>query len=346
MRFFKHLLLIVGLFASVQANAQKDIIFSQYQMSPLTLNPALAGAYEGTYRVGAMRRNQWDVIDPTFGTTLAFVDAPLIMVGKRNWIGAGVMYYKDKAGDKQFAGESTKGGGITQSQTSLSAAFHYALDKKYKNIFTFGLKIGGSGITYDNNGETFTQLSGGAKLTDVKKKNFVDFGAGVMLKSKIDKKSTFSAGLSIDHINKPNISLISTTSRVPLNALTTVHLDYSRDLNKKLSLMPSLLYRQVSGSKDLTLQALFGYKLDPTKRPDLILKGGVGYRTGVGSNNYNNLEILLGADYKTFRFSFAYDLPRADLKIPVNSSMELGLHYTGKIYKKPVTKGAHFCPKY
>ncbi len=341
MRFFKHLLLIVVLFASVQANAQKDIIFSQYQMSPLTLNPALAGAYEGTYRVGGMRRNQWDIADPTFGTTLAFVDAPLIMVGKRNWIGAGVMFYNDKAG-RQFVGEDKKGGVLTQSQVSLSAAFHYALDKKYKNVFTFGLKIGGSGLEYDNGGDTYTKLSGGPGQTPTNKKNYVDFGAGVMLKSKIDKKSTFSAGLSLDHINKPNISLTSATNKVPLNMLTTVHVDYSRDLNKKLSIMPSLLYRQVSGSKDFTAQAQVGYKLDPVRKPDLILKAGLGYRL---INNYNNLEILLGADYKAFRFFFAYDIPRVPSS-EIRNSAELGLHYTGKIYKKPVTKGAHFCPKY
>ncbi len=344
MRFFKHLLLIVVLFASVQANAQYEILFTQYQMSPLTLNPALTGAYEGSYRVGGISRRQWDVPTSTFFTNSVFVDAPLIMVGKRNWIGAGLMMYRDAAGSAENR--------LNQSNVALSAAFHYALDKKYKNIFTFGLKIGGSSFAFNpttNDPLTYTGLAGKSDpdfKNNYPTRKFVDFSAGVMLKSKIDKKSNITVGVGLGHINSPRIGLnkaTATTTGYKLPMAFTGHIEYSRDINKKLSIMPSFLFRTISGSKDGTIQAQVGYKLDPVRKPDLVLKAGLGYRL---IQNYNNLCILIGADYKNFRFGLGYDIPRADLATAVNNTLELSLHYTGKIYKKPVTKGAHFCPKY
>jgi type IX secretion system PorP/SprF family membrane protein len=264
------------------------------------------------------------------------------MVGKRNWIGAGLMMYRD------VAGNSTNH--LTQQNVALSAAFHYALDKKYKNILTFGLKIGGSSFAFNADGKqlTYAGLSGGSDPEFSKNyptRNFIDFSAGVMLKSKIDKKSNITFGIGLGHINSPRIALstANATTGYRLPMAFTGHLEYSRDINKKVSIMPSLLFRTISGSKDGTIQAQVGYKLDPVRRPDLTLKGGLGYRF-IG--NFNNLCLLLGADYKNFRFGLGYDIPRADLATAVQNTLELSLHYTGKIYKKPVTKGAHFCPKY
>lgn len=46
------------LFLIPKANAQ-DKHFTQFYASPLTLNPALTGAMDGSYRIGAIYRDQW-----------------------------------------------------------------------------------------------------------------------------------------------------------------------------------------------------------------------------------------------------------------------------------------------
>ncbi|MEN9416069.1 MAG: hypothetical protein RLZ62_2373, partial [Bacteroidota bacterium] len=43
------------------ATAQ-DIHFSQYNMSPMTLNPANIGGFEGTARISGIYRSQWTSI--------------------------------------------------------------------------------------------------------------------------------------------------------------------------------------------------------------------------------------------------------------------------------------------
>ena len=58
-------------------NAQ-DIHFSQYYASPMTVNPAYTGMFNGTYRVGANYRNQWASVSVPYKTFAAYADYGLL----------------------------------------------------------------------------------------------------------------------------------------------------------------------------------------------------------------------------------------------------------------------------
>jgi type IX secretion system PorP/SprF family membrane protein len=344
MKFVKHLLFSAVLFISTQAQAQHEYIFTNYYMSPMTLNPAMVGAYEGTYRVGALQRRQWNIGTSTYQTLSAFADMPVLMIKKRHWIGAGLSYYNDGAG----SGDNSK---IGQNYFSLSAAFHYAIDKKYKNVLTLGISAGGGtdGFTPGSGPLTGKDYKDGSTTSSLalskdNKVSSADISAGIMLKSKIDKKSDLSLGIAVRHINTANISLgkvYGSTTKAKLPAAFTFHTEYNRILSKKLSIAPNFLYRKIAGSQDISLQAVLGYQISP-KRKDLILKGGLGMR-GFGNHAVN---VLLGADYQNFKLMLGYDIPTGEVSRGVNNTLELALHYTGKVYKNPVVKGIHFCPKY
>ena len=83
-----------------EMNSQ-DLHFTQFQFAPLTVNPALAGAYYGSYRIGGIYRDQFRSVATNAFQTIDFhVDSP-IMRGFRDqdWIGVGVgMDVLDKAG--------------------------------------------------------------------------------------------------------------------------------------------------------------------------------------------------------------------------------------------------------
>jgi type IX secretion system PorP/SprF family membrane protein len=348
MKFVKHLLFLAVLLISTQAQAQREYIFTNYYMSPTTLNPAMVGAYEGTYRVGALQRQQWNIRPSIYQTTSAFVDMPVVMIKKRHWIGAGLSLYNDGAGS---GGNYSK---LGQNYVSLSAAFHYSIDKKYKNVLTFGVAVGGGkdGFTPGIGPQLLSDYNGNSpNSTSLLKDNasIVDISAGIMLKSKIDKKSDLSLGLSLRHLNTANNALekaykavIAKDSLSSIPAAFTFHAEYNRILSKKLSIAPNILYRRIAGSQDVSLQAVLGYQIDP-KRKDLILKGGLGVRT------FDNhaINVLLGADYQNFKLMVGYDIPTAPVGgKTTGSTLELSLHYTGKVYKNPVVKGIHFCPKY
>ncbi|MEO9210409.1 MAG: type IX secretion system membrane protein PorP/SprF, partial [Ginsengibacter sp.] len=65
------------LFLSFQLKAQ-DPHFSQFFASPLTLNPALTGKFDGDLRVAGNYRNQWPTLDNYYRTFSVSVDFDIL----------------------------------------------------------------------------------------------------------------------------------------------------------------------------------------------------------------------------------------------------------------------------
>lgn len=58
MSISKSFILLIGMILSFNGVSQ-DAHFSQFYASPLTLNPAIAGTYNGTFRISTIYRDQW-----------------------------------------------------------------------------------------------------------------------------------------------------------------------------------------------------------------------------------------------------------------------------------------------
>ena len=56
----------------------QDPNFSQFFASPLTLNPALTGKFDGVYRVAGNYRDQWPTINNAFVTKTVSFDAGIL----------------------------------------------------------------------------------------------------------------------------------------------------------------------------------------------------------------------------------------------------------------------------
>ena len=84
---------------SLDLQAQ-DIHFSQFYNSPLNLNPALAGNFDGNYRFAGNYRNQWSSVTIPFATFSMSGDARNVFgISKA---GAGVIFNNDNTGDSRF----------------------------------------------------------------------------------------------------------------------------------------------------------------------------------------------------------------------------------------------------
>src|SRR6476661_5740168 len=91
---------IVILAFALESHAQ-DPNFSQFFASPLTLNPALTGKFDGVYRVAINYRNQWPTINNAFTTATASVDFGILKnrIPDFDQFGIGVMGFTDKSGN-------------------------------------------------------------------------------------------------------------------------------------------------------------------------------------------------------------------------------------------------------
>src|SRR3954470_17952749 len=124
-------LLIILLCHVFLAKAQ-DPNFSQFFASPLTLNPALTGKFDGVFRVAGNYRNQWPTINNAFTTYTISADGGILKnrIPEFDQFGVGVMAFSDKSGN-----------GVLQNNfLALSTAYHKALDENGYNQIGLGFQ--------------------------------------------------------------------------------------------------------------------------------------------------------------------------------------------------------------
>src|SRR3982750_1181630 len=95
MKFFASLFFIM---LAVHSIAQ-DPHFSQFFSSPMTLNPAFTGKFNGEVRAAANYRNQWPTINRAYETGTLSVDFPILSnhIPSTDTWGVGLMGYTDKS---------------------------------------------------------------------------------------------------------------------------------------------------------------------------------------------------------------------------------------------------------
>ncbi|HMG16093.1 MAG TPA: PorP/SprF family type IX secretion system membrane protein [Saprospiraceae bacterium] len=340
MRFLKTLILILFCLGSLTSIAQ-DIHFTQYNMSPLSLNPANTGAFYGTYRIGGIYRNQWASVISPFSTPLFYIDAPIITgFRKSDWIGIGGAFISDKAG-KAKLGSSTFMG---------SVAYHFALNKKGTSILTLGVQGGKQNRTVSLTGSDikfYEELDPDMMIKSQDhalgdKAGFIDINAGLMLKTQMNNQTSMVLGFSVNHINNPKVSFggSGTKDEINLPQRYSGSGEFNFDLNKKWTLSPTFLYQAISTQSEADVQMMGGYKLITTKEKNVKLNFGLGYRVG------RNAEILLGMDYDNIKVGFAWDANTSPVTSNFNGGYEIAASYIGKIYKKPKVNPVIFCPRF
>jgi type IX secretion system PorP/SprF family membrane protein len=91
----------ISFFAWQTVNAQ-DIHFSQINETPMHLNPANTGLFDGLFRVTLNYRSQWASMGHPYTTAAAAFDMPLMYAKNRAYMGVGAFIYRDQAGDSKF----------------------------------------------------------------------------------------------------------------------------------------------------------------------------------------------------------------------------------------------------
>lgn len=337
------LLLLGALIATLGTLKAQDIHFSLYNMSPLTLNPALTGAYEGTARLGGIYRDQWASFLPNqFTTPSFFIDAPIIRgFRKTDWVGVGMVTVNDQAGSAK----------LKTTMNMLSLSYHYALDNDRKTMLTLGIQGGSVQRSLDNGELIFGDaLQSGQPTEEVnfEETSYLDFAAGLMLRSQISDISKLEVGLAFNHITQPKKASFQANPTDDDNRpmKIAVHSTFNSQLTDKLSIAPTVLFQTTAGATETALQAWGGYIIkeeNPAeKKEEIKLNFGLGYRFADAG------QVLLGMDYGPLRVAASYDVNLSSLNEVSNyqGGFELAAWYIFKIYKKPDTRPAIICPQF
>src|SRR3954469_18373514 len=87
--------------AVVVCGRAQDPNFSQFFVSPLTLNPALTGKFDGVLRVAGNYRMQWPTIYKAYNTGTVSVDGGILKgrIPENDQFGIGILALSDKSGE-------------------------------------------------------------------------------------------------------------------------------------------------------------------------------------------------------------------------------------------------------
>ena len=358
----KYLFFALALLFTSEVTGQ-DLHFSQFHLAPMNLNPALTGAYLGSFRVGGIYRDQYRSVNYSadgevvqsakpYQTVSVFVDSPIIGgFRKQDWIGVGANLYYDQAGSAF----------IRNVGTLFSLAYHLGIDKKGKSVFTLGVQYGAvqrkldtgnliSPIFLEEGSDPFvTQLMNSAASSNQGSNGnanllggmYNHWNAGVLFTSAFSKKSAMRAGVSLAHFTRPGQAFNGSQIQDRRNLRTTGFLTLYNDIGNKFTFIPSIMVQNSGNVTEMAIQTRGALLINEEK--EISLTGGLGFRVV----NAADLQVMLGMDYKDIRVGLAYDINLASFTPATNGSsgFELGVTYLGKIYKKPKVDPLLICPR-
>jgi type IX secretion system PorP/SprF family membrane protein len=192
------------LFFALNSEAQHR--FSQTYSSPLLLNPANTGLFEGQYRLGGQFRKEINTNNQLNSIKSLFTDFKILksLTAENDHFGMGFMALH----------ENSLQGGIKTDQFSMSLGYQKGLDDEGNQQLSIGFQtsyinevatppnyiIETDLIKWVQAGFSSLNMSGGT-LFQVQ---FFDLNVGLVYKGKINDDNLFSVGLSVAHANKPS----------------------------------------------------------------------------------------------------------------------------------------------
>ena len=321
------------------ATLAQDPNFSQFFASPLTLNPALTGKFDGLYRIAGNYRNQWPTINNAYTTATVSADFNIMKnrISDLDQFGIGVMGFTDRAGN----------GVLTNNYAALSVAYHKGLDEDGYHQIGAGFQgtyiskrldltkvffadqltpFGFTGVTSESFSDQQVNLS------------YFDLNAGVLYNGSTNGYNNFYIGASMYHINRPketfqkgNYLLSARTTiqaggRIPVGPYNFLHVAANHSMQAK--------------AHNTMVGGAFALNLNQDENIPTSVYFGSWFRFGDAIIPY------IGLEFGEWHFGASYDVNTSSLKPASNSrgGVEVSLIYI----KRPVDPNAKKlnCPKF
>lgn len=334
---------IIILFVSVIATyaVAQDAHFSQYNNSPLLLNPANAGL-NNNLRAIINYRQQWRSVANPFKTGGFSFDANVTKDKYRKAsLGIGVQLINDQSGDAR----------LTMNQGNLNISSVLQLDQNSKLsvglMGGFGTRsVNYSALRWENqyqNGSYNAANSTGENLSS-SSFSYMDAGAGIAWSYGKDQGyitqnngMKLTIGLSAFHFGLPKTSFIGSADE----RLTTKYVFHGRGefgkQNTNLTFIPELVFVQQGSLREIVLGNTFRYLLSEGSHFTGFTKSSA-VSLGVNYRVKDALIASFGIDYGNFSVYMGYDITMSKLSAANKSrgGFELALKF---VTPNPFSKG-------
>lgn len=317
----------------VTINNNQNFQYSNYQFTPLAVNPALAGS-DGLFRFSSMIGSKFNDVYRLASTQLNFFSEYTIMKGFKSNDKVGIGVSVDLIG---FGGFYPFPQPLPNGTNySFGAAYHYSLNDSASDFLSFGMQYNSDSRYFVEELLKLTIPSGSQTgdpdidLFNLQNTTFYDrteksnWSVGLLYKSTIGHQ-TKSFGISTYRLNsvlatlptKPNLN------RYGFNA----HGSYDINLYKNISITPGFFYSNFEFSKLLNINTNVSCWINKEKMSKVYL--------GLGITDIKRTIIYAGGVFRGISLSLAYDINKTtdDQFSNIQSGIELGASYTGLVRK-------------
>jgi type IX secretion system PorP/SprF family membrane protein len=335
MKMRKYTVLACALLLTVMVKAQ-DPHFSQFFASPLTLNPAFTGKFDGSWRLAANHRDQWPSIPKAYVTTSASIDFPILKkrIPANDVFGVGISGLTDASANSI----------LKLNYGSVSLSYHKSLNENGTTTIGAGFQGTYSSLSLDVSKLTFEDMLGqngftgttSDVLTNGNNQSYFDMNAGLLFSGSTNGENNFYVGASMYHINRPKVSFKDKSWY--LSGRITGHAGGSLPVSDVVSIHGSVIYQTQNKASETTVGAALSanFNQDPSNPSSIYI--GSWYRFGDAIIPY------VGIEFAGLRIGASYDINVSNLKAATASrgGSEISIIFI----KKPAEPKGIPCPKF
>ncbi len=344
----KKIALLLLAFITLSTAQAQDKHFTQFYASPLTLNPALTGAYNGRFRVSGIYRDQWrGALESPYTTFAAAVDVRFDVALDSRYKDAfaiGLLFFNDKVGGIDFS----------TNQMAVSGAFHKGLDYDKKQFLSVGFQAGllQRNINYEDLlfDDQFNQLNGFDQPTgeELPENNFSfsDLSVGLNYTYSPKKNMSFFAGAALHHILTPQVSFYSPDvgGNSQLYSKISGQLSANLPLADRLSLQPRFLFAKQGPHLEMNAGSNIRIKFNDFNSNALHLGSWV--RPVSNEKDEFMLDaviVMVGFEFSNVLFGLSYDLNIDAYRLykQGQNALEFSVTYLGDYEDESI-----LCPKF
>jgi type IX secretion system PorP/SprF family membrane protein len=330
----KKILFTFGYLCTVGLTLAQDPHFSQPELAPSMLNPALVGAnYD--IQANVSYRNQWNSVGYAFQTMYASADMRLKSDERdpSGYFAFGIAFVNDVAG----------GARLTNNSVALNMAYHIILDQGHTLGLGANTGFGFNSISGTNgrwasqfDGVQYNMLTPSGENFDAATYSFFDVGAGLLYT--FQKKEYYmtkndsrriNVGFSAFHLTRPSQSFVNqNTARLPIRFVGFANASYGLD-NTNLIIEPGVYYMQQGRARDILLGSDVRYIVrDKSQRTTAYELSSFGL--GLYYRNFDALFVRASYEFYGFKLSMGYDFNISTLATASRGlgGFEIGLRWT------------------
>lgn len=340
--------LIVLILLMPFAGMAQDIHFSQMEFSPLTLNPALAGAnYD--LEANLNYRSQWNSVASPYQTFGASVDSrlnPKNKATKKAYIAAGLDFFNDRSGSSR----------VTTNHVNLSLATHIIMGEGS----SLGLGVYGGwgqrfidpsastwasqydGMHYNpsiQSGETFRSSSFNA--FDVGAGMVYTYNSGSTRIGENDAKK-INVGFATYHLNRPNYSFLDPTGEKQYMRFSGFINGSFGLRNTRVSIDPGIYFHQQGPAREIYLGTYVKYMIKEESHYTIFVQPFTA-SLGLFYRNQDALVVKAMLEWNGIGLGFAYDVNTFNTLVTASKgkgAFEFALRYLIPDYsRRPYTSG-------